>query len=86
LIEKREPTKSAWIPVAQFRFPSTGERHPKMYVLRMFDLRRWEQQQARHAQFGYEITRGLFLYEPKDHALPIAINLLQHRSRIPRKR
>jgi hypothetical protein len=57
-----------------------------MHVLQMSDPRRGEQQQARHAQFGHNVTHNLLLDEPNRHALSVPLNLLHDGPGVPGNR
>jgi hypothetical protein len=86
LIQQRQPTESARIPISHLRLPAAGERHTHMHMLWMSDLRRWEQQQARHAQFGHDIAHSLFLDEPNGHTFSISLHMLHESPGVPGNR
>jgi len=57
-----------------------------MHMLRIFCLRRTEEQETCHAKFRYDISEFVLFLKPECDALSVSLHPFQARTEIPRER
>jgi hypothetical protein len=82
-VQQREAAKPAGIPISHRRSCSLFEHDDGVCMVRKADLRRGEQEQSRHPQFGHEKPTLTVLLECDDDALPAPFDCLNCAAGIP---